>query len=121
MKYEYTIFVTSSISEEELVAKLEQAGLEEIFVEKYVNIESLLRDQNNFLDENFDAKWAMIRDSGIIRRKEMLEQIENRIREAECKSMFMLFSAIHEAGVACDLPNAVISVIMSRSHELINQ
>ena len=121
MKYEYTIFAKGNLDEEELQAKLAQAGLVEIFVEKYINIENLLRDQNNFLDENFDSKWAKIRSSGIIKREEMIEQIEKIIRDAECKSMYTLMRSIYDAGVACNVPNAMIGVMMSRSLELINQ
>lgn len=93
MKYKYTIFAECNLEEEDLVTKLEQAGLTKIFVERFINIERLLRDQNKFLDENFDAKWEKIRTSGIIKRAELVEAIERRIQKAECKSMFVLMSA----------------------------
>lgn len=121
MKFKYTIFAESNLEEEELVAKLEQAGLTKIFVEKFINIDFLLRDQNKFLDENFDDKWEKIRTSGIIRREEMLAAIEKKVEVAECRSMFALMSAINKAGVECELPNAVIGVILSRCVELLEQ
>ncbi len=121
MKFKYTIFAESNLEEEDLVTKLERVGLTKIFVEIFINIDSLLRDQNKFLDENFDAKWEKIRTSGIIKREEMLEAIENKIDNAERKSMFALMTAINEAGVECELPNAVIGVILSRCVELLEQ
>lgn len=121
MKYKYTVFAECNLEEEDLVTKLEQAGLTKIFVERFINIERLLRDQNKFLDENFDAKWVKIRTSGIIKRAELVEAIERRIQKAECKSMFVLMSAINEAGVECELPNATIGVMLERCVELLEQ
>ena len=120
MKYNYTIFAHSSLEEEDLVAKLEQIGLTKIFVEKFINIDTLLRDQNKFLDENFDAKWESIRTSGIIKYDELIEKVDTRIGQMECKSMFALMSAINNAGVECELPNAVIGVILSKCVNLLN-
>ena len=121
MKFKYTIFAESNLEEEALVTKLEQAGLTKIFVERFINIERLLRDQNKFLDENFEVKWEKIRTSGIIKRAELVEAIEKRIRRVECKSMFALMSAINEAGVECGLPNATIGVMLERCVELLEQ
>ena len=120
MKYNYTIFAEGNYEEDEIVAKLEQAGFTKIFVEKFINVDFLLRDQNKFLDENFDAKWEKIRTTGIIKREAMIEAIEQKIANAECKSMYVLMSAINEAGVECELPNATIGVILSRCIELLN-
>lgn len=119
MKYKYTIFAQSDLEEEELVTKMEQAGLTKIFVEKFINIDRILRDENKFLDENFDAKWEKIKASGIIKREEMFDCIEKHIGNAECKSMYTLMNAIKEAGVECEIPDATIGVIMSRCLELL--
>lgn len=120
MKYKYTIFAQSDLEEEALVTKMEQAGLTKIFVEKFVNIERILRDENKFLDENFDAKWEKIKASGIIRYEEMIECIEKHIKNAECKSMYTLMNSIREVGVECELPDAAIGVMMSRCQELLS-
>ena len=66
------------------------------------------------------ADREKIRTSGIIKREVMFAAIENRIAKIECKSMFALMSAINEAGVECELPNATIGVILSRCIELLD-
>ena len=53
MKYKYTIFAQSDYEEEQLIAKLEEIGLQKIFVEKFSDIDAIVADQNNFIDENF--------------------------------------------------------------------
>jgi hypothetical protein len=60
MKYKYTIFVQSDYEEDQLVAKLEEIGLQKIFVEKFSDIDAIVADQNNFIDENFDDKFQRL-------------------------------------------------------------
>ena len=54
MKYKYTIFAQGEYEEEQLMAKLEEIGLQKIFVEKFSDIDAIVADQNNFIDENFN-------------------------------------------------------------------
>lgn len=119
MKYKYTIFAQSDYEEEQLVAKLEEIGLQKIFVEKFSDIDSIVADQNNFIDENFDAKFEMLASADIF-PSEMVQRLRAIFADENKKTMRELFYAIHSIGVELDIPNYRIGKILSRAIEILS-
>ena len=119
MKYRYTIFAESDYEENEIIAKLEKMGLQEIFVEKYVNIDEIIADQNNFADENFDANLERIIESDII-PVEMAHRLLAYFADENEKTMRRLFEAIQKIGVEMDVPNGRIAKIISKANQILN-
>ncbi len=112
MKYRYAIFVESDLEEEQLLEKLEPLGFEDIFVEKFHDIDSIIADQNNFIDENFDEKLARVLASKVIPSPELEKRIAEIIENEPHKSMQLICRAIYEAGVEQGLPDYRIARIL---------
>lgn len=119
MKYKYTIFAQSDYEEEQIVAKLEEMGLQEIFVEKYSNIDEIVADQKNFIDENFDAKLERLLAAKIL-PTEMAKRIAACFADENSKTMQQLFGAIHSIGVALDMPNFRIEKLIYKAIDILN-
>ena len=119
MKYKYTIFVQSDYEEDQLVAKLEEIGLQKIFVEKFSDIDAIVADQNNFIDENFDDKFQRLVAAGIL-PKEMAQCLAAHFADENEKSMHGLFQAIHTIGVDLDMPNFRIEKIINKAIQILN-
>ncbi len=120
MKYKYTIFAQSEWEEDQLLAKLKSIGLDNIFVERFRDIDSIVADQNNFIDENFDAKLSKLLATDIVPTTEMKMRLAELVAKKEHKSMRMLFSSIYEVGVEMDLPDFRIGRIMCDAAALLN-
>lgn len=119
MRYKYTIFAQSDYEEEQIVAKLEEIGLREIFVEKFSDIDEIVADQNNFIDENFDAKLERLLDAKIL-PTEMAKRLAAGYADENSKTMRHLFGAIHSIGVELDMPNFRIEKIINKAIEILN-
>lgn len=119
MRYKYTIFAQSDYEEEQIVAKLEEIGLREIFVEKFSDIDEIVADQNNFIDENFDAKLERLLDAKIL-PTEMAKRLATGYADENSKTMRHLFGAIHSIGVELDMPNFRIEKIINKAIEILN-
>ena len=119
MKYKYTIFAQSDYEEEQIVAKLEEIGRREIFVEKFSDIDAIVADQNNFIDENFDAKFQRLVAAEIL-PKEMVQRLAAYFADENSKTMRQLFGAIHSIGVELDMPNFRIEKIINKAIEILN-
>ena len=119
MKYKYTIFAQSDYEEEQLIAKLEEIGLQKIFVEKFSDIDAIVADQNNFIDENFDAKLERLLTVQIL-PAEMARRLADLFADENKKTMQELFKAIHTIGVELDMPNFRIEKIINKAIELLN-
>ena len=119
MRYKYTIFAQSDYEEEQIVAKLEEIGLREIFVEKFSDIDDIVADQNNFIDENFDAKLERLLDAKIL-PTEMAKRLATGYADENSKTMRHLFGAIHSIGVELDMPNFRIEKIINKAIEILN-
>lgn len=110
MKYRFIIHAEGEFDEETVVEKIKSIGLDIIFVEKHIDIESVIRDQNFARDENYDAKWNALYDSGLI-GKDVLNRIAERMQNRE-KSMHQLASAIRDVGEERDVTNYTIAKTM---------
>lgn len=119
MKYKYTIFAQSDYEEEQLIAKLEEMGLQKIFVEKFSDIDAIVADQNNFIDENFDAKLERVLAAKIL-PEEMAQRLTAHFANENVKSMHELFSAIQSIGVDLDMPNFRIGKIINKAIEILS-
>ena len=119
MKYKYTIFAQSDYEEEQLIAKLEEIGLQKIFVEKFSDIDEIVADQNNFIDENFDDKFQRLVAAEIL-PKEMAQRLAAHFADENSKTMRQLFGAIHSIGVELDMPNFRIEKIINKAIEILN-
>ena len=119
MKYKYTIFAQSDYEEEQLIAKLEEIGLQKIFVEKFSDIDAIVADQNNFIDENFDDKFQRLVAAEIL-PKEMAQRLAAQFADENEKSMHELFQAIHTIGVELDMPNFRIEKIINKAIQILN-
>ena len=120
MKYKYTIFAQSDYEEEQLIAKLEEIGLQKIFVEKFSDIDAIVADQNNFIDENFDVKFQRLVAEEVL-PKEMAQRLAAHFAdENNKKTMRELFRAIHSIGVELDLPNFRIEKIINKAIQMLN-
>ena len=119
MKYKYTIFAQSDYEEEQLIAKLEEIGLQKIFVEKFSDIDAIVADQNNFIDENFDAKFQRLVEAEIL-PKEMAQRLTAYFADENKKTMHELFQAIHSIGVELDMPNFRIEKIINKAIQMLN-
>ncbi len=120
MKYKYIIFAQGDYEEERIIEKLNELELEEIFVEKFRDIDAIVADQNNFIDENFDAKFERLVADGIFPSNEMVQRIAAVFADENKKTMRDLFKAMQDVGVAMDLPNYRIEKIVCRAIELLN-
>ena len=119
MKYKYTIFVQSDYEEDQLVAKLEEIGLQKIFVEKFSDIDAIVADQNNFIDENFDAKLERLLTAKIL-PAEMEKRLTARFADENSKTMRQLFGAIQSIGVELDMPNFRIEKLIYKAIDILN-
>lgn len=119
MKYKYTIFAQSDYEEEQLIAKLEEIGLQKIFVEKFSDIDAIVADQNNFIDENFDAKFQRLVEAEIL-PKEMAQRLTAYFADENKKTMHELFQEIHSIGVELDMPNFRIEKIINKAIQMLN-
>ncbi len=120
MKYKYIIFAQGDYEEELIIEKLNELELEEIFVEKFRDIDAIVADQNNFIDENFDAKFERLVADGIFPNDEMVQKIAAILADENKKTMRHLFKAMQDVGVAMGLPNYRIEKIICRAIELLN-
>lgn len=120
MKYKYIIFAQGDYEEERIIEKLNELELEEIFVEKFRDIDAIVADQNNFIDENFDAKFERLVADGIFPSDEMVQRIAAVFADENKKTMRDLFKAMQDVGVAMGLPNYRIEKIVCRAIELLN-
>ena len=119
MKYKYTIFAQSNYEEEQLIAKLEEIGLQKIFVEKFSDIVAIVADQNNFIDENFDTKFQRLVEAEIL-PKDMAQRLAAHFADENKKTMHELFQAIHTIGVELDMPNFRIEKIINKAIQMLN-
>ena len=118
MKYKYTIFVQSDYEEDQLVAKLEEIGLQKIFVEKFSDIDAIVADQNNFIDENFDDKFQRLVAAEIF-PPEMTQRLTAAFADENEKTMQELFKAIHSIGVELDMSNYRIERIINKAIDIL--
>ena len=118
MKYKYTIFAQSDYEEEQIVAKLEEIGLQEIFVEKFSDIDEIVADQNNFIDENFDTKLECLLAAKIL-PAEMEKLLATSFADENSKTMRQLFGAIHSIGVELDMPNFRIEKLIYKAIDIL--
>lgn len=118
MKYKYTIFAQSDYEEEQLVAKLEEIGLQKIFVEKFSDIDAIVADQNNFIDENFDAKFERLVAADIF-PNEMTQRLTAVFADENKKTMQELLKAIQSIGVELDMPNYRIGKIINKAIDIL--
>ena len=119
MKYKYTIFAQSDYEEEQLIAKLEEIGLQKIFVEKFSDIDEIVADQNNFIDENFDDKFQRLVAAEVF-PPEMTQRLTAVFADENKKTMHELFQAIHSIGVELDMPNFRIEKIINKAIQMLN-
>lgn len=119
MKYKYTIFAQSDYEEEQIIAKLEEIGLQKIFVEKFSDIDAIVADQNNFIDENFDAKFQRLVEAEVF-PKEMELRLVAHFADENAKSMRELFQTIYSVGVELDMPNYRIEKIINKAIQILN-
>ena len=119
MKYHYTIFADGDFEEDALIKALASIGLEEIFVEKFYNVNAILADQNKFNDENFYPKWERIKKSGIISSNQMIRCSEKNFKTHEVKSMYLLFEGVLNAGIECGIPNHTLGKMLIAMAELL--
>ena len=117
MKYKYTIFVQSDYEEDQLVAKLEEIGLQKIFVEKFSDIDAIVADQNNFIDENFDDKFQRLVAAEVF-PPEMTRRLTAVFADENKKTMQELFKAIHSIGVELDMSNYRIERIINKAIDI---
>lgn len=121
MKYHYTIFADGDFDEDALIKALASIGLEEIFVEKFYNVNAILADQNKFNDENFYSKWERVKEAKIFPSDEFIRRTEERFDAQKEKSMYLLFDSVMNAGIECDIPNYTIGKIMYAMAELLQE
>lgn len=119
MKYKYTIFAQGDCEEEQLITKLEELGLQKIFVEKFSDIDAIVADQNNFIDENFDSKLESLLDAKIL-PEEMARCLSESFADENKKTMRELFKAIQSIGVDLGLPNFRIGKIINKAIETLS-
>ena len=118
MKYKYTIFAQSDYEQDQLVAKLEEIGLQKIFVEKFSDIDSIVADQNNFIDENFDVKFQRLVAADVF-PTEMTQRLTVFFADENKKTMQELFKAIHSIGVELDMSNYRIEKIINMTIDIL--
>ena len=118
MKYKYTIFAQSDYEEDQLVAKLEEIGLQKIFVEKFSDIDAIVADQNNFIDENFDVRFQRLVAADVF-PTEMTRRLTVVFADENKKTMKELFKAIHSIGVELDMSNYRIERIINKAIDIL--
>lgn len=118
MKYKYTIFAQSDYEQDQLVAKLEEIGLQKFFVEKFSDIDSIVADQNNFIDENFDVKFQRLVAADVF-PTEMTQRLTVAFADENKKTMQELFKAIHSIGVELDMSNYRIEKIINMAIDIL--
>lgn len=110
MKYNYFIHAEGTADETAVVNQLEQLGLSEIFVEKYLNVDSVVRDQNFSRDENFEAKWEALCRTDLL-NDDIKCRIAEKMANSE-KSMGVLAEAIRDVGLETDMTDFKIGKIL---------
>lgn len=110
MKYDYYICASGNADEEAIYEKLQQLKLSVIFVEKHVNLDSVIGDQNNARDENFEVKWQALCETDLI-PEAMKTQVGN-IMKGKMKSMQNLARAIHTVGTELGMTDSSISRLL---------
>ena len=90
-----------------------------IFVEKFSDIDAIVADQNNFIDENFDAKFQRLVEAEIL-PKEMAQRLTAYFADENKKTMHELFQEIHSIGVELDMPNFRIEKIINKAIQMLN-
>ncbi len=112
MKYKYTIFMCSEWDEDTLNEKLHSIGLGKFFVEKIRDLESMIADQNDFPDENMNAKLERMIAAGLIPNEEMQVQVAALLAQNAHHSVRSLCQAIYDAGVALGQSNYRIDHVL---------
>lgn len=119
MKYKYIFHAEGIADENAVIRQMEQLGLSEIFVEKHLDIDSVVRDQNFSRDENYASKWEALCRTELL-TEEMQNQISERMANKE-KSMGSLAEVIQEVGIEMDMTNYAIGKILCDVLDFMNQ
>lgn len=119
MKYKYIFQAEGTVDENEVIRHMEKLGLSEILVEKHLDIDSVVRDQNNSRDENYDSKWEALCRTELL-TKEMQNRISEQMESKE-KSMRSFAETIQEIGVEMNMTNYAIGKILCDVLDFMNQ
>ena len=119
MKYEYSIYAEGALEEEVIQRQLSELGLTEILVEKRINIDSLIRDENSSRDENFGSKWETLLSSGVLTENIRAELTKTDTPEPD--SMQTLGYLLRNIGVCAGLTNASIAKMLQEAFRFLHE
>ena len=119
MKYEYSIYAEGTLEEEVIQRQLSALGLTEILVEKRINIDSLIRDENSSCDENFGSKWETLLSSGVL--PENIRSELTKTDDPKPDSMQTLGYLLRNTGVCAGLTNASIAKMLQEAFRFLHE
>ncbi len=119
MKYEYSIYAEGTLDEEAIKKQLSGLGLTGILVEKRINIDSLIRDENFAHDENFESKCKALMSSGILPEKVQANMAETDILKSD--SIQSLGYEIRNAGIRSGITDTSIVKLLQKVFRFLHE
>ena len=114
MKYNYIISGSGNIDEDVITDLLQSNGLNDVYIEKFIDAESYIADQSDTPIEDMESKWEKLLQNETAAKYGLLDLLSKNRSGANITSMRDLAQYVYDCCAEKDIGSSYCGLILYR-------